>query len=58
MHLGSPTGKLVSSVDIQKAGQVAMPVDAAGVNDLYFVFVNPGAGEKALYALKEFFFEN
>nr|MBP6055428.1 carbohydrate-binding protein [Cytophagaceae bacterium] len=58
LHLGSPTGKLVGSVDIQKAGQVAMPVDAAGVNDLYFVFVNPGAGEKALYALKEFFFEN
>jgi hypothetical protein len=35
-----------------------MPVSVSGVNDLYFVFVNPGAGEKALYALKEFFFEN
>jgi cytochrome c len=58
LHLGSPTGKLAGSIDIQKAGQTAMPVEVTGVNDLYFVFVNPGAGEKPLYALKEFFFEN
>ncbi len=58
LHLGSPTGKLVGSVDIQKAGQTSMAVNVAGVNDLYFVFVNPGAGDKPLYALKEFFFEN
>jgi hypothetical protein len=35
-----------------------MPVSVTGVNDLYFVFVNPSAGEKPLYALKDFFFEN
>ena len=58
LHLGSPTGKLAGSIDIQKAGQTAMPVAVTGVNDLYFVFVNPGAGDKPLYALKEFFFEN
>jgi cytochrome c len=58
LRLGSPTGKLAGSVDIQKAGQVTMPVSVSGVNDLYFVFVNPGAGDKPLYALKEFFFEN
>jgi cytochrome c len=58
LHLGSPTGKLVSSVDIQKIGQATMPVSVKGVNDLYFVFVNPEAGDKALYALKDFYFEN
>jgi cytochrome c len=58
MRLGSPTGKVAGSVDIQKAGQVTMPVSVSGVNDLYFVFVNPTAGDKPLYALKEFFFEN
>jgi cytochrome c len=58
LHLGSPTGKLVGSVDIQKAGQVTMPVSVTGVNNLYFVFVNPAAGEKPLFALKDFLFEN
>jgi len=58
LHLGSPPGKLVSSVDIQKIGQATLPVSVNGVNDLYFVFVNPEAGDKPLYALKEFFFEN
>jgi cytochrome c len=58
LHLGSPTGKLVGSVDIQKAGQVTMPVSVTGVNNLFFVFVNPAAGEKPLFALKDFFFEN
>jgi cytochrome c len=58
LHLGSPTGKLVSSVDIQKVGQATLPVSVTGINDLYFVFSNPTAGDKPLYALKDFFFEN
>jgi cytochrome c len=58
LRLGSPTGKLAGSIDIQSSGQFAMPVSVNGVNDLYFVFVNPNAGDKPLYALTEFYFEN
>jgi cytochrome c len=58
LRLGSPTGKLAGSIDIQNSGQFAMPVSVNGVNDLYFVFVNPNAGDKPLYALTEFYFEN
>jgi cytochrome c len=57
LHTGSPTGPLAGSIEINASKQFDMPLSVTGVNDLYFVFVaNPNAGDKPLYAIKEFYF--
>lgn len=58
LRTGSPTGTLIGSVEIKASKQYEIPVNVAGVKDLYFVFVSPTGAEGALFGLKDFLFEN
>jgi cytochrome c len=54
VRLGSPTGKVLGTADVpaNHAGSVSLPVGGnAGMQDLYFVFVNANAGGKPLFSL-------
>lgn len=61
-RLDSPTGTLLGEVDVKygTAGPVNMPFrqPVSGVHKLCLVFVNPGAGQKALFALDRVQFMN
>jgi cytochrome c len=54
-RLGSPTGTLLGEADVKQGttGQVSIPFrqPTNGVQKLYFVFINPSAGQKALFAV-------
>ena len=58
LRTGSPTGNLVGSAEINASNKFNIPVNISGVQDLYFVFVNPKGGDGALFGLKDFLFEN
>jgi len=58
LRTGSPTGNLVGSVEINASKKFNIPVNISGIQDLYFVFLNPKGGDGALFALKDFLFEN
>jgi cytochrome c551/c552 len=54
LRLGSPDGKVVGSADVPvgSSSPVSFPVAASpGMQDLYFVYVNPNAGGKPLFSL-------
>ena len=54
-HINSPTGPLLGEVDVKPgtAGPVNLPIrqPVQGMHKLYLVFVNPEAGQRALFAL-------
>ena len=54
-RLDSPTGILLGDADVKKgtAGPVNIPFrqPASGTHKVYFVFINPNAGQKSLFAL-------
>jgi cytochrome c len=58
LRTGSPTGNLVGSAEINASKKFNIPVNVLGIQDLYFVFVNPKGGDGALFGLKDFLFEN
>ena len=58
LRTGSPTGNLVGSAEINASNKFNIPVNISGVQDLYFVFVNPKGGDGALFGVKDFLFEN
>lgn len=55
VRLDSPTGVLLGETDVKSGttGAVSIPLrqPASGMHNLYLVFVNPNAGQKALFAL-------
>jgi cytochrome c len=58
LRTGSPTGNLVGSAEINASNKFNIPVNVSGVQDLFFVFVNPKGGDGALFGVKDFLFEN
>ncbi|GAB3554212.1 ThuA domain-containing protein [Spirosoma fluminis] len=54
-RLDSPTGTLLGEADVKQgsSGLVTIPFrqSASGMHKVYFVFVNPGAGQKPLFAV-------
>lgn len=56
LHIGSPTGKVLSSAEVSKGNTQPVKLglaDATGTQNLYFVFVNPEAKDKALFAVSD-----
>jgi len=53
IRLGSPTGTVIGNADIQEASMAPMKikVNTAGEQNLYFVFKNPKAEGKPLFAI-------
>lgn len=62
VRLDSPTGSLLGDAEVKPgtAGTLSMPLHQpiGGVHKLYFVFVNPSAGPKQLFALDRVQFTN
>ena len=58
LHVGSPTGTLLGSIEVNSSKAYNIPVNSTGAQDLYFVFVNTKKVEGALFGLRELNFEN
>ncbi|PQA59576.1 ThuA domain-containing protein [Siphonobacter curvatus] len=57
VHLDSPTGPLVGEVEVPQdnKGELKIPLrqEMTGIHPLYFVFKNPSAGQKPLFAFNK-----
>ncbi|UTA69650.1 ThuA domain-containing protein [Emticicia sp. 21SJ11W-3] len=60
VRLGSPTGTVVGTGEVQEASMapVKVKVNTAGEQDIYFVFKNPKAEGKPLFAVNTIEFQN
>ncbi len=61
-RLDAPNGPILGEADVKQGmtGQVNLPFrqPASGMHKLYFIFVNPNAGQKPLFALDKVYFLN